>query len=59
MNMTPTNKVASGMAVGAAITIIAWAGREYFGIMFPGEVQAALQTLVVFGIQWSVTDEKI
>ena len=59
MNYTPTNKVATGVAIGSAIALLAWLCREQFGISFPPEQQAALQTLVIFAIQWSVTDEKI
>jgi len=55
-NYTPTNKVATGVAIGSAIALLAWIGRTYFGIVFPAEQQAALQTLAIFAIQWSVTD---
>lgn len=56
MNYTPSKKVGYGVAVGGAVTILAWVAKDFFGVAVPGEVQGAVQMLAVFCTQWWVPD---
>lgn len=55
-NYTPTRKVGWGVALGSLVTICAWVSRDFLGIEIPGEIQGALQTFLVFTVQWWVPD---
>ena len=56
-NIKPTNKVGAGVAVGALVTVVAWALRDFAGVDLPHETVGAFQVLAVFGAQWWVTDK--
>ena len=57
----PTRKVASGFALGVPISIVViWLINELWHITFPPNVEIALQAiiqgLIVFGVQWRTRD---
>lgn len=55
----PTRKVGIGIgAVGAVVTIIVWTLAEYGGKVLPGEIQAALHTLISLGVAYFVRDRE-
>lgn len=58
MSMMPTNKVNAGLAVGAVIVILTWAAKQFWKLELPVEIQAAMQTIGVAGVQWLVPDAK-
>ncbi len=54
--MKPSNKVTAGVIAGAVVLIAAWAARAFAKVEIPIDIQAALQILVTFGVQWAVPD---
>jgi len=52
----PTRKVGIGAAVGGVSAITVWALSEYAGIVIPGDVAIAGQTVALFIIQYFVSD---
>lgn len=53
MNVMPNRKVNVGLLSGAVVSIIVWAFGQY-GHTIPGEIGAALTTIVSFIISWIV-----
>lgn len=49
-------KVAGGMLGGAFVTIMIWGISATFGVAVPGEVGAAMTTIVGTGIAWWVKE---
>jgi len=53
-SLKPTRKVASGGLTGAVITVCCWILKDRWRIEVPGEVVAALTTVVGFAIAYLV-----
>lgn len=51
---TPTRKVLVGVAAGSLMTIVAWAAKEFAGVVIPAEVALAASTVLVFIVQYAV-----
>lgn len=53
-NNVPNRKVVVGAAAGALMVIVAWACKEFFGVVIPAEVALSASTVLVFLVQFSV-----
>lgn len=56
-NNVPNRKVAVGGFAGAAMIIIAWASKEFAGIVIPAEVALSISTLIVFALQYFIPNK--
>ena len=53
-SLKPTRKVASGGLAGAVMTVCCWILKDRWRIELPGDVVAALTTVVAFAIAYLV-----
>jgi len=54
----PTNKVQAGILAGALAAIAAWALKTWGHTEMPAEIAVALSTVITFGVQYFVPDQK-
>lgn len=58
MNKAPNRKVMAGGLAGALTTIATWAADAFGGVKVPGEVAAAITTVIAFAVSYFVPDPK-
>ncbi len=52
----PSRKVSAGLVAGAVMTILAWTSKAFAGVEIPAEVALAGSTILVFGLQYFISD---
>lgn len=58
MNLVPTAKVTAATLAGAITTVLVWGLKEFVGVQLPGEVAAALTTIMAFAAGWITSESK-
>lgn len=58
MNLVPTAKVTAATLAGAVTTVFVWGLKQYGNIDLPGEVAAALTTILAFAAGWITSESK-
>jgi hypothetical protein len=56
--MVPTQKVTTAGAAGALVTIVVWLVGAFTSVEVPGEVAAALTTIVAFAAAYLVRETR-
>ena len=54
MTKRPRTTIAAGAITSAVVVLIVWCARQFGGVELPGEVVAALSTLVGVGVAYLV-----
>lgn len=58
MNLVPTAKVTAATLAGAITTVFVWGLKQYAHVDLPGEVAAALTTIIAFAAGWMTSESK-
>lgn len=58
MALTPSAKITSVAIGGAITTILIWAMRQYGNTELPGDVAAAVATIVGTFVGWAVPEDQ-